>query len=97
MSAFVIFHSTVKDPAKFQAYAQAVPSTLTPFSGEVALRGKVAGVLAGEHGHQTVGVLKFPDQTTAKDWYDSDAYQSLIPNRDEAADMVVVSYDGPKT
>lgn len=35
MSAFLIFHSAVKDPQKFQDYAQAVPATLESFGGKL--------------------------------------------------------------
>ncbi|MAE04785.1 MAG: hypothetical protein CMH76_00460 [Nitrospinae bacterium] len=40
-------------------------------------------------------VIKFPDQVAAKAWYDSPEYQALIPNRDEAADMVFISFNEP--
>lgn len=95
MSAFVIFHSTVKDPAKFQAYAQSVAPTLKDFGGEVILRGKASAVLAGDHAHQAVGVLKFPDVGKISNWYNSAAYQELIGNRDEGADVVAISYAEP--
>jgi len=95
MSAFLIAHSTIKNPEKFQDYAKAVPSTLTAFGGEVALKGKVAEVMTGKHDFNMVGVLKFPNRSSAKNWYQSPAYQALIPNRDEAADIVIISYDEP--
>jgi len=95
MSAFLIFHSTVKDAEKFQGYAQAVPATLKPFHGELLARGKSAKVLSGVHNHPTVGILKFTDLNRAHGWYESEAYQALIPNRNEAADMTIISYEEP--
>lgn len=95
MSAFLVVRSTIKDPEKFQAYAQAVGPTLAPFKGEVALRGKAVQALAGEDSHQTVGILKFPDRSAASAWYGSADYQALVPNRDAAADMTVVCYEEP--
>ncbi len=95
MSAFYVFHTSVKDQDKFQTYAKAVPATLATFGGEVALRGKVSDVVLGEQPHATVGVLRFPDQDAAKRWYESEAYQALIPNRDAAASMTIVRYDAP--
>ena len=38
-------------------------------------------------------VIKFPDQHTLHAWYTSQAYQELIPIRDQAADAVLLSYD----
>ena len=61
MSAYMIFHSTVKDPEAFQTYAKSVGDTLIPFDGQVVLCGKTTAVRAGEHPHQAVGVLAFPD------------------------------------
>lgn len=95
MSAFVIFHSTVKDPEKFQIYGKSVGATLKPFGGEIYLRGKVASVLAGDHGHKNVAVLSFPDAEAATGWYNSPEYQQLVKNRDEAADIVAIAYAAP--
>lgn len=95
MSAFLVVHVNVKDPAKFQTYAQAAPGTIAEHGGKLLLRGQAKKVLAGEHGHQSVAIIEFPDQRAVDDWYNSQAYQSLVPNRDEAADMVFVSYDEP--
>ena len=52
-------------------------------------------VLSGHHDHRNVGILKFPDLNQAHGWYESEAYQCLISNRDAAADMTVVSYEEP--
>ena len=96
MSAFLIVHVTVKDPEKWQAYTQSAPATVAAHGREFAFRGKVAGVLNGEHAHQIGGVIQFPDQEAVQKWYHSPEYQALIPNRDEAADMVFVSLDEPQ-
>ena len=52
-----------------------------------------AAVLCGEHGHPNAVVIKFLDQPTLQGWYASPAYQDLIPIRDQAADVVLISYD----
>ena len=89
----MIFHSNIKDPKKFQGYAQSVPITLKPFGGELMTKGKTMKVLSGSHDHQNVGILKFPDSAKAKGWYESQEYQDLILNREEAADMTIISYE----
>lgn len=95
MSAFMIFHSTVKDPDNFKAYAKSVAATLQPFGGSVLTKGKAEKVFVGKHTHQTVGVLSFPSLEKAHGWYESESYQSLISVRDAAADMLVISYVQP--
>jgi len=95
MGAFLIFHSTVKDPDKFSSYAKAVPATLEPFGGTVLARGKAEKVFSGKHPHSSVGILRFHDLDKAHAWYESDAYQALIPIREAAASMTVISYAEP--
>ena len=95
MSAFVVAHVTVKNPEKFKIYAGAAPATVAEFGGEVLIRGQAKSVLSGDHNHQATAIMRFPDQDAVKSWYASPSYQALIPNREEAADMVLISYDAP--
>jgi uncharacterized protein (DUF1330 family) len=93
MSAYLIGHITVKNPDKWKTYIEGVQLSLMPFEAEVVFRGKRATVLAGEHSHELTVVIKFPDQPTLQNWYHSESYQALISGRDEAADVVIISYD----
>ena len=93
MSAYLIGHISIKNPDKWKIYVEGVQKSLMPFEAEVIFRGKRATVLAGEHPHQHTVVIKFPDQPTLQQWYRSDTYQALISIRDEAADVVIISYD----
>ena len=93
MPAYLIGHITVNNPDKWKTYVAGVQNSLMPFEAEVVFRGERAAVLAGAHPHQHTVVIKFPDQPTLQQWYHSDAYQALIPVRDEAADVVIISYD----
>ena len=95
MTAFMIFHSTITNQENFVKYASSVPATLEPFNGYVLAKGKAQKVFSGDNRHATVGILKFPSLQEAHDWYESDAYQSLIPVRDSAVDMTVISYEEP--
>ena len=93
MPAYLIGHITVKNPAKWKIYVEGVSKSLIPFEAELVFRGTRATVLAGEHPHTNTVVIKFPDQPTLQQWYHSKDYQGLIPNRDEAADVVIIAYD----
>lgn len=95
MAAFLIVHLTVKDPDKMKTYAGSVGPTLAPFGGEILKRGAVAEVITGAHDHKMTAILTFPDQASLKGWYDSDAYQALIPNRNEAAEMTFIACNEP--
>ncbi len=91
--AYLIGHITVKDAGKWDEYRNSVPATLAPWGAELVLRGKCAAVLAGEHEHTDVVVIRFPDQQALNGWFSSAAYQALIPLRQQAADVVLISYD----
>ncbi len=92
-NAYVIGHITVKDADKWDAYRGAVPATLAPWGAELVFRGRNATVLAGEHAHPDVVVIRFPDRKAADGWHSSVAYQALIPLRLQAADVVLLAYD----
>ena len=93
MAAYLVGHITVKDPGQWKKYTDGVAKSLTPFGAEVIFRGRRAAVLCGDHSYQNAVVIKFPDQPTLQQWYDSKAYQELVPIRDKAADVLLMSYD----
>ena len=92
MSACVLGHITVKDAEKWARYRAQVPATLAPWGAELLFRGQRAAVLSGEHAHTDTVVIRFPDAAAVAGWYNSPAYQALIPLREHAADLVLVSF-----
>ena len=97
MTAFYIATATLKNTEKFQEYAQKSAQTFEPFGGEVVIRGKFDGAILGNAEHQVTAIVKFPDQKKLADWYESDAYQALVPLRTEAADAVITKYVVPES
>ena len=95
MTAFFVATVKVKDPAKFQQYAEQAGATFAAHGGEPVLRGKTAGALVGSADHQAVGIIKFPSSDALQAWYDSSEYQAIVPLREEAADMTIVTYAVP--
>lgn len=85
MATYIIVSLTPRDAEKLAEYAARAAETLTPFGGEVIARGAVQP-LHGLTGFKAKGVMQFPTEAQARDWYRSDAYQALIPLRDEAMD-----------
>lgn len=92
-SAFVIGSIRVKDAAKWAQYRASVPATLAPWRGELLLRGRRTRVLSGETAHTDTVVIRFPDTAAVEGWYRSDAYAALIPLREQAAEVLLVSYE----
>jgi uncharacterized protein (DUF1330 family) len=93
MPAYVIGHINVKDFDKWAQYRANVPATLVEWGGELVLRGRRIAVLSGEHPFADTVVLRFPDPASVTGWYGSPAYQALIPLREQAAEMVLISYE----
>ena len=91
--AWLIGHITLKDAAKWDEYRSRVPATMAPFGAELTFRGKLAQVFSGVHAHTDVVVASFPDRAALEAWHASPAYQALIPLRNAAADVDLMSYD----
>jgi len=49
--------------------------------------------LTGEYPYTDTVLIRFPDSKAIVGWYGSPAYQALIPIREQAADMVLISYE----
>lgn len=92
IAAYVIGHITVKDAGKWAEYRSKVPATLAPCGAELVFRGKRLAVMSGEHSHTDTVIIRFPDADAVGNWFNSPAYQALIPLREQAAEMVLVSY-----
>jgi uncharacterized protein (DUF1330 family) len=95
LSAYLIGHIRIIDPGAWQAYIAGVAKSLEPYAAaaEVVFRGRICSVLAGTHDQELAVVIRFADQQTLQTWYHSDDYQALIPLRDRAADVTIISYD----
>ena len=93
MAAYLVGHITVRDPDLWQVYTTGVQKSLIPFEANLVFRGQRAAVLAGEHSYEQCVVIEFSDQGSLQEWFNSDAYQDLIPTRNKAADVVIISYE----
>lgn len=91
--AYLVGNITVKHPGKWADYTRQVPDTLRPWGAELVFRGKQAAVLGGASAHPDIVVIRFPDVAAVNQWFSSSAYQSLIPLREQAADVVLVCYE----
>ena len=91
--AYIIGHITVKDKDKWTDYRDKVPSTLELWGAEVVFRGKLYSVLSGKQDHTDTVVIRFPDMQALNDWHSSPQYQSLIPLRQEAAEVQLLAYE----
>jgi uncharacterized protein (DUF1330 family) len=92
-SAYVVGHITVKNADLWAEYRSKVPATLAPWGAELVFRGTQAAALAGTNPHPDIVVIRFPDMAAVNGWFSSPAYQALIPLREQAAELVLLSYE----
>lgn len=92
--AYVVGNITVRNPDRWAEYRAQVPATLVPWQAEIVMRAGMAQVLSGTHAHTDIVVLRFPDIAAAHGWFNSPAYQALLPLRNEAATVDLVCYQG---
>ena len=92
MAVYLVGHISVKNYELWQQYVAGVQESLTHFDSKVLFRGQLVEVLTGLHDYDTVVVIEFADQATMDQWYRSKHYQALIPIRDKAADVSIMSY-----
>jgi len=90
--AFVVGQMTVKQPEKWAQYRSQVLATLLPFGGELVFRGEQVQSFSGVNPHPDIVVIRFSSLADARGWHASAAYQALIPLRQEAADVVLTTY-----
>lgn len=85
MTCFVIVDTTPLDKDRLGQYSAQAADTLIPYQGRFLAKGEVE-VLHGEAPHSNKAVIAFPDKESARNWYHSEAYQALIPLRNEGMD-----------
>jgi uncharacterized protein (DUF1330 family) len=74
-------------------YLENIDATLEPFDGHFIVHGAGAEMLEGERPGILV-VIEFPGRDHAQAWYDSDAYQQILPLRAKNSDSTVLLVEG---
>jgi len=98
MSGYAVAHiREVTMNAEIVRYLENIDATLRPFGGRFAIHGGDVEVLEGAWpGHLVV--IEFPDRDSARAWYRSTAYQSIVRLRTDNSygDVVLVDGVGPE-
>ena len=78
--AYVVAELDVTDATTYQKYSAQVQETLAPFNGHFIVRGGKTQAVEGEAPKRLV-VIAFDSAEKARGWYDSPAYQAILPMR----------------
>ncbi|MDJ0858775.1 MAG: DUF1330 domain-containing protein [Dinoroseobacter sp.] len=93
MSALFSSRITIKDPEKFREYLDKSKAIAGQHGAELLASATAPRALAGNPApHQMVVVVRFPTMDALNAWYDSQAYQDLIPLRLEASEQEITVY-----
>ena len=84
MPAYLIAHVQVQDRDAFRPYERGVLRTIKPFKGWVLAAGPAAPLEGDAPPNHNV-VIRFPTMADARGWWESDAYQEIVPIRHDNA------------
>jgi uncharacterized protein (DUF1330 family) len=94
MPAYVIGNVEVHDPQTYEKYRAHTLETIQAFGGRFLVRGGEVEVKEGVWHPRRMVLLEFPDLATARRWYDSAAYQAILPYRIESAKTDLLLVEG---
>ena len=81
MPAYVIAEVDVTDPVAYQKYTARTPDAIAAFGGRFLVRGGTVDSREGPPPAGRVVLIEFPDLATARRFYDSPEYQTILPLR----------------
>ncbi|HEY5886615.1 MAG TPA: DUF1330 domain-containing protein [Acidimicrobiales bacterium] len=91
---YVILTEDIHDPAGMAAYGEASAAALVDHGGRVLVVDENVEVLEGEwHGTRTV-IVEYSSVEQARQWYQSNGYQAVLPLRQAASKCNVVIATG---
>jgi len=93
MSVYLIANYTITNPDGYAAYPPAVAPTLAPFGGELVVADFESESVEGAPAPVAI-VVRFPDRQSARDWYNSEAYQAVLGLRLENTEGVALFAEG---
>ena len=94
MKAYGIWQEEITDQSMFDAYRKEVMPTLAAFGGKFLVRGGKMTRVEGDWPFSRVVVIEFPSREAAEGWYNSSAYQKLLPLRLKASRGNFIIVDG---
>jgi len=94
MSAYLIAMVRVDDPETYRKYTAHTPAIIAEHGGRFLVRGGPVATLEGAPFGQRLVVIEFPSMDAARTFYDSPAYQKIMPYRQAAAEAVFLLAEG---
>jgi uncharacterized protein (DUF1330 family) len=94
MSAYIVIHNEVTDPATMQKYLPTAVDTLAACGAEILVVTDDSTVLEGHPPFPRTIILKFASREAAKLWYESAKYREVLPLRLKATKGYAILVNG---
>ncbi len=92
--AYLVVDARAKVPGKMDEYRQLAQVAVEKFGGRYLVRGARCDVLEGEWLPERLVVIEFPDQQSARDFYDSPEYRVAREARAGVSDFQMLLVEG---
>ncbi|MEO1139505.1 MAG: DUF1330 domain-containing protein [Pseudomonadota bacterium] len=93
MTAYVIARINVTEPEDYRTYANQTVALAEKAGGRFLVKGGSQTQVEGNSPDRHV-IIAFPDHQAALDWYNSDAYQRILPIATSSSERDIVIVDG---
>ena len=94
MPTYFIAASTIVDEEQIAAYEASAGATLAGHDCKLLVFTRNAQAIEGEAPGERLVMLEFPDEAAFRAWYDSPAYQEVLPKRLAGTSGFAVLVDG---
>jgi uncharacterized protein (DUF1330 family) len=92
--AYLIAHVQVTDADGWKQYIAALPGTMAPYHVKTLSRAQPVALDASTPPGGSTVILAFNSMDDLKAWWNSPAYQAIIPLREKSAKSVVYALPG---
>lgn len=94
MTVYAMAFIEIKDRDHYAKYEAGFLEALAPFGAEILAVDEDPYVLEGEAPKGRIVLIRFPSAEKRDAWYNSDAYQAILPFRKQASNGHVISVNG---
>lgn len=81
MTAYVIFDIISLHPEQMADYGEKAIASLKPFDGKLVAASSEVDSREGGWRPERIAIIEFPTMAKAQGWYESPAYQEVLPLR----------------
>jgi uncharacterized protein (DUF1330 family) len=94
MPAYVIVDIDIHDPAVYEDYKKAAPSSIAAYGGKYLARGGACEMLEGDWIPKRLVILEFESMSRAKQWLESQEYSDARKLRHRSASTKMICVEG---